>query len=123
MPIQVITLSSANVPGASAPAFLNWTGGRPTTVATTMPSTTGGVDFTVQFCLQDIQRAGILSSQAAWFNVGSSGIGVHYSSANLDVGGAGPTFTLAGPIGAVRLQSTAMSSGPLVGYVMQGDGT
>jgi hypothetical protein len=121
MPIATISLTSASTT-TSAAVQLNWTGGRPVSVALTMPSTTGSLDFTLQFTLTDIERAGIGSSQAAWFNYGSSGIGSHFSSANLDVGGIGPTFTFLGPIAAVRLQSTNISSGPLTAYVLQGEG-
>jgi hypothetical protein len=121
MPIATISLTSASTT-TSAAVQLNWGGGRPVSVATTMPSTTGSVDFTVQYALQDIQRAGIGLSQAVWFNYGSSGIGLHYSSANLDVGGIGPVLTFLGPIAALRLQSTNISSGPLTMYVLQGEG-
>jgi hypothetical protein len=121
MPIATISLTSASTTTSAAVA-LNWTGGRPVSVATTMPSTTGSVDFTLQFTLQDIQRSGIGSSQAVWFNFGSSGLGTHYSTANLDVGGAGPTFTFLGPIAGVRLQSTNISSGPLTAFILEGDG-
>jgi hypothetical protein len=122
MPYETITLSSANVPGASAAANLNWTGGRPVSVAVTMPSTTGGVDWTLQISLQDYQRLGVGSSQVTWFNYGSSGLAIHYSSANLDVGGVGPTFTFLGAVAAIRLNSTAMSSGPLSAFILQGEG-
>ena len=121
MPIATISLTSASTTTSAAVA-LNWTGGRPTSVALTMPSTTGSLDATVQFCLQDIQRAGIGSSQATWFNYGSSGIGTHFSTANLDVGGIGPVLTFLGPIAGIRLQSTNISSGPLTAYVLQGEG-
>jgi hypothetical protein len=121
MPISTITLTSASTT-TSAAVQLNWTGARPTTVAVTMPSTTGSLDFTLQYTLTDIERSGIGSSQAAWFNFGSSGLGTHYSTANLDVGGAGPTFTFLGPIAGVRLQSTNISSGPLTAFILQGDG-
>src|SRR5450631_483794 len=121
MPIATISLTSASTTTSAAIA-LNWTGARPVSVGLTMPSTTGSLDATIQFCLQDYQRLGVGSSQVTWFNYGSSGIGSHFSSANLDVGGAGPVITFLGPIAGIRVQSTNISSGPLVAYVLQGEG-
>ena len=110
MPISTIVLTSASTT-TSAPVALAWMSGKPATVLTTMPSTTGSVDFTLQVTGDDIMRTP--SSLVTWCNWGSSEIGTHYSSQNLDIGGRGPVFTLLGPVAAVRLQSTNISSGPL----------
>ena len=110
MPLTTINLTSNST--FSSPVSINWLGGMPTTVGITMPSTTGSLDCTIQFTLQDFQRAGG-SSLVTWFNYGSSGIGTHYSTANL--------VTFLGRICGVRLQSTNISSGPLTGYVVQGE--
>jgi hypothetical protein len=119
MPLTTISLTSAST--FSAPVSINWVAGKPTSVGITMPSTTGSLDCTIQYTLQDFQRAGG-SSLVTWFNFGSSGIGTHYSSANLDVGGAGPVVSFLNPIAGVRLQSTNISSGPLTAFIVQGEG-
>jgi hypothetical protein len=119
MPISTITLTSASTT-TSSPVNLNWMRAAPTTVFLSMPSTTGSLDATVQVTGDDISRTP--SSLASWFNLGSSGIATHYSSANLDVGGKGPIITIAGPVAGVRLQSTNISSGPLMANVLQAEG-
>jgi len=69
MPLQTVTLSSAGVPGTSAPAQLNWRGGKPATVSIFV-STVGGSSGTVdlQYTLDDLMLVGG-SSLAVWQGV------------------------------------------------------
>src|SRR5262245_34650 len=103
MPISTITLTSNSTTTSNA-VNLNWIRAAPTNIFLSMPSTTGSFDATIQVTGDDLTRTP--SSLVSWFNLGSSGIGTHYSSANLDVGGKGPIVTVLGPIAGVRLQST-----------------
>lgn len=122
------TLSSAAVPGASTACNLNWLGGKPATVV--VFSTTGGSStfFNIQYTLDDLQRTG--SSLVFWQNLSSSftDTGVNVSSgftfASTTVADMtnGITFSLLSPFAAVRVNSTAMTNGPLILKVIQGEG-
>jgi len=122
MPLQTVTLSSAGVPGTSAPAQLNWRGGKPATVSIFV-STVGGSSGTVdlQYTLDDLMLVGG-SSLAVWQGV-SSAIGQPATTYNSSTFGSdGVLFQFLYPIAAVRMNSTALSSGPLTMKVIQGEG-
>jgi hypothetical protein len=120
MPYTTITLSSASVPGQSGVANLAIGRGGPISIAV-YTSTTGTATgaFTVQYTLDDIQLVGG-ASRAFWANI-SSAIGaagtVFLSSTTID----GTFISLLSPVAAVRLNSTALSSGPMVMKVIQQD--
>lgn len=121
MPYQTVTLSSAGIPGASTPASLAWRNGGPAT-AVIYVSTTGtstGV-FTLQYTMDDVNLVGG-SSLALWSGV-SSGIGLagtvfQTSSITTD----GVFYSFLSPVAALRISSTANSSGGFIMKVIQGD--
>lgn len=118
-----ITLSSV---GTSTPANLNWRGGKPTTVTVNTSNTGSSVFFNVQYTLDDVQ----LTTPAAvtWQNLSSAysdtnvvfGAGSTFASSNIVPDGL--LFSLLSPFGAIRLNSTAITNGPLIMKVMQGEG-
>jgi hypothetical protein len=122
MPLQTITLSSASVPGVSAPSALNWRSAEPATVSILVSTTatfTGGVKL--EYSLDDLMLVGG-SSLAFWQGV-SSAIGQPAQIFNLATAGAdGIQFQFLTPVAAVRMNSTALSSGPLTMKTMQGEG-
>lgn len=114
MPYATVTLSSV---GNSPAVNMNWRGGKPISAFVALGSTTMSVDFTIQTTFDDLQ----LSSSPVWIGLGSS-VGssiIHYSSANAD---AGIILGLQYPVGALRINSTAISSSVLTMKVMQGEG-
>ncbi len=121
MPYQTVTLSSANVPGQSGVAALNWRAGRPTTVAV-YASTTGGQTsaFNIQYTMDDVQLIGG-SSLAQWASVSSAigSSGTIFTSSTITTDGLFYQFLT--PVAALRLNSTALSSGPLTMKVIQGE--
>lgn len=122
MPNQTITLSSANVPGVSGAAALDWRGGKPATVSV-FTSTTGtsSGNFSLQYTLDNIQALGG-SSLAFWQGV-SSAIGQAATTFNASTFGVdGVQFAFLNPVAAVRMNSTALSSGPWTMKVLQGEG-
>lgn len=130
MPYFTTTLTTAasSVPGASTACALNWMGGRPTTVLV-FPSTTGtsSAAFNVQFSLDDIER--VTSSAVDWRGLSSNtGLALSAGSAaqttywTSTTGIDGLLYTFLGPITAVRINSTALTSGPLTMQVLQGEG-
>lgn len=121
MPNQTITLSSANVPGQSAPALLNWRGGKPINVWITPLTSTSSGNFSLQYSFDDPQLLGG-SSLALWANV-SSAIGQPGQFFNSSTCGTdGVQFQFLSPVAAVRINSTSMSSGPLTMKILQGEG-
>jgi hypothetical protein len=121
MPINTILLSSANVPGVSAPATLDWRTGKPTSVSILISTTgTSSAAVNLQFTTDDLQLTGG-TSLANWQGF-SSAAGQPAQTFNSSTFGADGVFIqFLSPIGAVRLNSTALSSGPLVLQVMQGE--
>ena|SRR5258705_14001811 len=121
MPYQTVTLSSANVPGQSGVAALSWRAGQPTTAAV-YASTTGTQTgtFSIQYTMDDVQLVGG-SSLALWASVSSAigSSGVTFTSSTITTDGLFYQFLT--PIAALRLSSTAMSSGPLTMKVIQGE--
>ena len=123
MPYQTVTLSSANVPGQSAAAALSWRAGR-TTTATVYVSTTGTSSgaFSIQYTMDDVQLIGG-SSLALWASVTVSSVpgaaGTTFNSSAISSDGIYWQFLT--PIAALRLSSTALSSGPLIMKVIQGE--
>ena len=129
MPLFSTTLSSAGIPGASTVANLNWMGGKAVTIAV-YPSTAAAMsgDFTIQYTLDDVMRTA--SSQVLWAAISSNpfnqvdttpSAGFHWTSSALPVPD-GLVITWPNPICAVRLYSTALSSGTLTLKVVQGEG-
>jgi len=123
MPFQTVTLSSANVPGQSGVAALSWRAGR-TTTATVYVSTTGTSSgaFSIQYTMDDVQLIGG-SSLAIWSSVTVSSVpgsaGTTFNSSTISTDGLYWQFLT--PIAALRLSSTALSSGPLTMKVIQGE--
>lgn len=122
MPIQTITLSSANVPGASGAAVTNWRSAEPMGVSILISTTgTSSGNFTLQYTLDDLQLIG--GSSLAFWQGFSSAIGqpgTVFSSSTLSADGI--YFPFQTPVAAVRINSTALSSGPLIMKVLQGEG-
>jgi len=118
MPYQTITLSSASVPGQSGVVALNWRAGNPTSVAV-YPSTTGTQTsaFTIQYTMDDLQLVGG-TSLALWANV-SSAIGSSGTIFTSTASAEGVFYSFLTPIAALRLSSTALSSGSLTMKVIQ----
>lgn len=121
MPNVSITASSVG----TYPVAVNWRGGSPILVGVTLGSTTMTTDFTVQYTLNDLQ----LDASPFWFTVSSltypvgtsfstAVTGFHFSSAYSDIGVA---LNFQTPVGAVRLNSTAISSSFLRFQVLQGE--
>ena len=121
MPNQTITLSSANVPGVSGASAMDWRGGKPATVSVFISTTgTSSGNFSLQYTLDNIQVLGG-SSLAFWQGV-SSAIGQAATTFNASTFGVdGVQFQFLTPVAAVRMNSTALSSGPLTMKVLQGD--
>lgn len=131
MPNAVITLTTAasSIPGASNVANLNWRGGKPTTVWVVSTNTGSSIFFNIQYTMDDPQLVGG-TSVAYWSNISSgySDTGINLSSGSLfasstiTAGTDGISFSFLSPYGAVRLNSTGMTGGPLIMKIMQGEG-
>jgi hypothetical protein len=123
-----LTTAASSVPGVSTVCPLNWMGGQPTTVHV-FPSTTGSASaaFRLEFSLDDpslvpssaIDWRGLSSNTGLALVAGSAAASIYWSSTT---GIDGLLYTFPGPLGAVRLNSTALSSGPLTMQVLQGEG-
>ena len=121
MPYQTITLSSANVPGQSAPGASNWRGGKPMSVWVTPLTSTSSGNFSLQYTFDDPSLVGG-TSVALWANV-SSAIGQAGEFFNSSTCGTdGVFFQFLSPVAAVRLNSTSLSSGPLTMKILMGEG-
>ena len=137
MPAVSVSIQSASAAVAASNAVaLNWRGGRPVIWQVTVSSSVATGDFTVQYTLNDIQQT-VYTATAAYPPTGSgtvapSGVvwaaissavgtaGTHYTSSTLFPDGLTGTFTA--PPAALRIYSSATSSGVLTLSVVQGDG-
>ena len=121
MPYQTVTLSSADVPGQSAPIVMAWRNGAPASAAI-YPSTTGtsSATFSLQYTMDDVQLVGG-TSLARWANVSSAygSSGTVYSASAISVDGV--FYSFLSPVAALRINATALSSGPLTMKVIQGE--
>jgi hypothetical protein len=131
MPYFTTTLTTANstTPGASPAAELNWSGGRPTSIALSFGgSSTVTDDVRIEYTLDDIQRIGG-SSLATWQTL-SSAIGNNsttaYHLASTTWWDTGFLVQMISPIAAVRMNSTNLTSsgglGTITLKVLQGEG-
>lgn len=119
MSYSTVTLTSASTT-SSTPVALNWIGGKPASVWVTSPTSTSTSVFSLQYTLDDIQR--VSSGSVLWAGV-SSAQGQAATTFNASAAGTdGVFFQFLSPIAAVRLFSTAVSSGPLTMKVLQGEG-
>lgn len=118
MPYQTITLSSV---GTSGIANLDWSGGKPTTVAVSAGSTSMASNYTIQYTLDDIMRTA--STSVVWFSISSAaGSSAQHFTSSLQLDPGGVVVTFLNPIAAVRINSTALSSTNLQMRVLQGEG-
>jgi hypothetical protein len=119
--------ANSSTPGTSNIANLNWIGGKPTTVVVAATNANSSIFYNVQYTLDDVQR--VASSLVYWQNLSSAysdtGVsqssGSTFASSNLDPN-AGLIVSFLSPVGAIRLNSTALTAGPLTLKVMQGEG-
>lgn len=116
MTITSVTVSSS---GFSRAVNLDWSNGDPATVSVTANSSTSSGTFSLQYTADDV----MLSSSPVWQSV-SSAQGqpgtVFSTSAGASLNPDGVLFSFPGPIGAVRLSASNISSGAFVMKVMQG---
>jgi len=120
--------ANSSTPGASTVCALDWRGGSPTTVVVTATNSGSSIFYNIQYTLDDVNLVGG-TSLAYWQNLSSAwadtsvntSSGSLFASSNLDPA-AGLTVSLLSPIAAVRLNSTALTAGPLVMKVIQGEG-
>ena len=119
MPYVTTSLTSVSTT-TTTPIALNWIGGKPTTVSVSAASSNASSPFYIQYTLDDLQR--VSSGSVLWFGV-SSNIGqpatTYQASASWP---DGVTVSFLNPIAGIRILSTAISSGPLVLKVLQGEG-
>ncbi len=140
MPLTSVSLSTSAIPGPSSPVALNWRGGRPVTWQITANSCVATGDFQLQFTCNDLQIMTnssiypitgsptlITSTMVVWTSISSAPAqavnllaGFHFASSAVWPDGITGSF-LASP-GALRLYSSAGSSGILTLQVIQGDG-
>jgi len=140
MPVTSVSLSTAVVPGPSAPVVLNWRGGRPVAWSITTNSSLATSDFTVQASYDDIQLVpyssvypptgspSLVSTVAVWGAISSvpyltlatSAAPVHFTSSAIWPDGISGVFLA--PPAALRLYSTASSSNILTLKTVQSDG-
>jgi hypothetical protein len=121
--------SPSTTPGASPAANLNWSSGRPTSIQLSFGgSSTVTDDVVLQYTLDDIQRVGG-SSLATWLTI-SSAIGNNsttaFHAASTTWFDTGFLVQMTGPIAAVRMNSSALTSsgglGTITLKVLQGEG-
>lgn len=137
---SVSILGASTAVAASAPVVINWRGGKPVFWQVVVSSSLATGDFTVQYTLDDLQLTTYVSTYPptgsptaatanVWAAVSSNpyttipstgGPGIHFASSSIFPDGVYGTF-LAPPC-ALRLYSTATSSGILTLRVVQGDG-
>ena len=131
MPFFTTSLSctaNSSTPGASTVCALNWRGGKPTTIVVAATAAGSSIFYNIQFTMDDPVLIGG-TSLAYWQNLSSSyndtsitaSSGSIFASSNLDVN-AGLIVSLLSPVAAVRLNSTALTGGPLVLKVIQPEG-
>jgi len=122
MPLQTISLSSANVPGVSAPAIMSWRGGKPASVSIYISTTnTSSAAVSLQGTLDDLMLVGG-TSLAAWQGLSSAPgqpTTVYSASTFAD---AGVIVPLLSPMTAVRMNVTALTSGPIQLRICMGEG-
>lgn len=120
MPQATVILTSASATGISAAVNINWRGGKPINVWVAGSSVTTAT-FQLQYTLDDPQLIGG-TSVALWAGV-SSAIGQPAQNFVAATPGLdGTQFQFLSPIGAFRIVSTNISSGPLTMKVLQGEG-
>jgi|SRR5882672_2285935 len=122
MPSQTISLSSANVPGVSGASATDWRSAEPMSVSVFVSTTgTSSGAFQLQYTLDDLMLVGG-SSRAFWSGVSSAAgqPATTFNASTFSVDGV--FFQFLTPVAAVRMNSTALSSGPLTMKVMQGEG-
>jgi hypothetical protein len=122
MPNQTIIMSSSGVPGTSPPANLSFRGGKPASVSVFVSTTTTSLSaVNLQFTLQDLQLVGG-ASNAFWQGV-SSVAGQAATVFNSSVFGPdGLLYSFLSPVMAVRLNVTALTSGPITMVTAMGEG-
>lgn len=123
-----LTTAASSSPGASTVCNLNWIGGKPTTVVVYSTVATSSTFFQIQYTLDDPTKVGG-SSLAYWQGLSSGFLdtGVSYGAASVFSTSSitspdGLIFSFLSPVAAVRLNSSAMTSGPLTMKVIQGEG-
>lgn len=120
MPFKTVTLTSANVPGQSNPVMLDYLSGHPVSVLVYISTTASASGtYSLQYTFDNIASG---TSNAYWVGV-SSAIGEAATVYNAsDFGTGGARFEFVAPPAAVRLDSSALSSGPYTMKVIQGEG-
>lgn len=122
MPYQTVTLSTANIPGTSAPVACAWRNGAPISVmvyASTTAASTGV--YTVQYTMDDLQLIGG-SSLAYWTNYSSApGVTGTVFQASAQTDAAATFISFLTPVAALRISSTANSSSGYIMKVIQGE--
>jgi hypothetical protein len=129
MPNSTITLSTAtsSSPGASTPASLNWISGKPINVVIFSTVAASSIFFQVEFTFDDLTVVGG-PSRAQWTSMSSAytDTGITSGAASVFATSAitsnGMLFSFDAPIAAIRMNSSAMTSGPLTMKVIQGEG-
>jgi hypothetical protein len=145
MPSITVSLSTANVPGPSAPIALNWRSGKPVAWFIGTNSSVATSDFTLQASYDDLQTANstgyytttypptgsptyLSSANALWGGISSnpyltmatSAAAVHFTSSAIWPDGISGVFLA--PPAALRLFSTASSSNVITLKTVQADG-
>ena len=116
MPNFTASLSSV---GTSPVANLAWGVGKPVTASVVPGSSTQTSDFMLQFTMDDLQLTA--ASAVQWQGL-SSAVGqpaTHFQSSVCYPDGVANTFL--GPVAALRISASALSSGSLKFKVMEGE--
>jgi hypothetical protein len=122
MPLQTVNLSSASVPGVSAPGFMTWRSGKPATVSIYISTTnTSSAAVSLQWTLDDLNLIGgtSLAAWQGWSSAPGQPTTVFSASTFADAGVEIPFQT---PVAAVRMFVSALTSGPIQLRLCQGEG-